>query len=92
MRLQTELFTPAEVFAAEPRIGSHLLPVLDCAVCGQDLKQRASYFAIVVNHSTGLWTVAAICTKCGDSTPRDVLRRLVEGAVRLMFDPEMGHA
>jgi hypothetical protein len=92
MRLQTELFTPAEVFAAEPRLSSHLMPTLDCAVCGQDLKRQASYFAIVVNHSTGLWTMAAICTKCGQDYPRQKLQRLVEGAVRLMFDPEMGHA
>jgi hypothetical protein len=92
MRLQTELFTPAEVLAAEPRMHSHLLPVLDCAVCGQDLERQVSYFAIVVNHSTGLWTAAAICTICGRDYSRQKLQRLVESAVRLMLTPHMGHA
>jgi hypothetical protein len=92
MRLQTELFTPQEVFAADPRLRGLLPATLDCAVCSQDLEQRASYFAIVVNHSTGMWTVAAVCTACGQDYSRQKLQKLVEGAVRLMFDPEMGHA
>ena len=70
------------------------MPNLRCAMCNEPLAGVATYLVVLmpVDHEGHLGSSGAVCSRCGQSLPRERLQELADQAARVMFEPAMGRA
>lgn len=70
------------------------IPHLRCVMCNEPLGGEATYLVVLMpeDPEIGLGISGAVCSRCGQSRPRERLQEAADQAARVMFEPAMGHA